>query len=162
MCIQCIHLKEKIAEATREIENVKVVLLFFERSNKTKRTPTRKRTGNTEEMEQLKGMFKELMSEVEVKEIRQDQKENKEDMKELKNEIKELRAEQRKNKEEIEALKLEIKNMHGKMDSLESFTLALKNRLEILDKISRKNKIIMTGLIIDTDDRDGLKAPPKT
>lgn len=108
---------------------------IFRKSKRIQRTP-KKGEGleNEDRLDKLMNMIKDLITE--VKEIRREQQEYREGLKILKEENAVIRKENE-----------ELKNV----------VKGLNTRMEQLDKKSRKNNIIVTGLEIDANDGNKIK-----
>lgn len=132
-------------DAKRKREEVSPPTVF-KRSRKTVRTPLKRASSRDmdEERKELTEMMKrneEMMNAImqEVKEIRRENREYREDVVELK----------RKN-EEMEA---EIKYLRDKVEKLE----LVEEKVERLDKAGRKNNILITGIEIKEKQTENIK-----
>ncbi|XP_023312131.1 spectrin alpha chain, non-erythrocytic 1-like [Anoplophora glabripennis] len=85
-----------------------------------------------------------------VKEIRTEVKQIRKEMKEYKEEIYQLRKENGNLKKECETIKQENEEMKKEIK-------LTKNRVDNLEKYAKENNVIITGMIIDTDDAKALK-----
>lgn len=136
-------------DAKRKREEVSPPTVF-KRSRKTVRTPLKRASSRDmdEERKELTEMMKrneEMMNAImqEVKEIRRENREYREDVVELK----------RKN-EEMEA---EIKYLREKVEKLE----LVEEKVERLDKAGRKNNILITGIEIKEKQTENIKGEMK-
>ncbi|XP_050516149.1 uncharacterized protein PF3D7_1120000-like [Diabrotica virgifera virgifera] len=120
----------------------------FKRSKSTTRTPPKdnKEEQEKQEMEDIKKMLKEMNEDIKTQ------------IKELKTELKEENEEIRNNiREERKELKQENKMLKAENKKITEDLSDLKRSMERLDKEKRKNNLIISGLIIDSEDPIALK-----
>lgn len=132
-------------DAKRKREEVSPPTVF-KRSRKTVRTPAKRNSsgdmsGEGKELAEMMKRNGEMMNAImqEVKEIRRENKEYREDVAELK----------RKNEE----METEIKYLREKVEKLELFG----EKIERLDKVGRKNNIVITGIEIKEKQTENIK-----
>lgn len=124
----------------------------FKRSRKTSRTPTKtnSRVGNMEEevkelKNEMKGVNKVMQALLtEIQGMRQDHKKYQEEMEKL--------------REENENIKTELGWLRRRVEQLEE----VENRMEQIERTSRKNNIIITGLKIESDNKNEIKKEIET
>lgn len=107
---------------------------IFRKGRKTLRTPSKSKG----EEEGLKDMIRELMRD--VKEIKQNQRDYQDELKDLKKENENLKKENQEIKNQLENMKLQI------------------NRLE---KTSKRNNVIINGIKLGKEEKNGMKTEMK-
>lgn len=120
----------------------------FAKSLKVSRTPNKRQPGGDEKLDVIIKMLTDA----------------KEDREEIKEEIKYLRTEQQAFKGEIAKLKEENENLKKKCEELAKENEETKSELrevtrttEWLENDKRRKNVIMTGLVMDTDDPNVIK-----
>lgn len=103
---------------------------LFRRSKKTARTPIKSKMGD--ENKEIKGMLEKIMNE--LGEIRRENKEHREETMRL--------------RRENDEMKREIEQLKKRMDQME----VMENKMERMDRTSRKNNLIISGVDTGTAD----------
>lgn len=116
----------------------------FRKSRKVHRTPPKETSTSEsyqgeEKMEDIKNMFREIKEELQRMSTK---------IETTNEEVKEMRAEINKMKEEWKHEKKELTEELGKA----------QRRLEVLEKDKIRNNLVITGIAMDTSDREKLKA----
>lgn len=120
----------------------------FEKSKKTQRSPRKGQSGDTDKIDQILNIVKNMTLE----------------QKEIKSEIQQIRSEQvqfleelNKLKRENEKLKKEYSNVRKENVEIKKEIVELKNNVERVEKMNRKNNIVLKGLATDTSEPENLK-----
>lgn len=128
---------------------------IFKISKKTSRSPGKEERYSGSMMERMMEMMENVTRD--IKDIKMDQRKNREDMKMLQKEIKELRKEQVDHKEELKKIKEIYESAMTEIDSLRQELTEANGKITKLEEEKRKKNIIMQGLTINSNDRNIIK-----
>lgn len=116
----------------------------FDRSKRINRTPTKGVRNMDEKMDVLLKEIREMRVHTEqVREINNEVKQMRVEMKEYREEVRQLKKENANLKEECNKVDIENKELKKEMGKL-------KSSMEIMEKRSKENNVIITGILIDT------------
>lgn len=122
----------------------------FNRSKKTARTPVKTNSKSEDKFEAILSQLREIKIETgQIKEI-------KDDMRKMRSEIQEYKEEVHRLRKDNENLKNECKSIKEENLKIKNELQEMENRIEMIEKVSKENNIIVTGLEIDQYDTEAL------
>lgn len=127
----------------------------FVNSKKMQRTPTKRQITESEKLDQLLMMMKEMNAT--QKDMKQEQKEIKTEIREIKDQQNKTNAALLKLTVENEQLKKENQDIRKENAEIRRELQGMKKAVEIIEKNRRKNNIVMNGLKMDTNEPGTLK-----
>lgn len=133
------------------------------KSKKVGRTPTKERQDSKENMDELKSLIENIGKDLkeikaENKVIKQEQRDTNKQLKEqLENQVEEMKLLREEIKEIKEQWKRDKDNSDRKIQELEHKMWEMEQKLEVQEREKRRNNLIITGIKIDTEDKNVLK-----